>query len=752
MESMNRVKRPALLLSCALGLCLAAPAYAQDLAPPPVEPPPPSADPLAPDSEQIEFVADELEYDGDGERVIVTGHVRLYRQGTRLRADRVVWDQRSGTVTAEGNVVVINPQRDTVYADRVELDDELKSGAIENLLVVLDQGGRIAAKTGSRDADGVYRVGNAAYSPCNVLDSAGCPKQPSWKITAVKVIYDPRLKRIRYSGARISLFGFTSIPLPAFSSPVGNEGASGLLNPLLRYDRVNGFEYAQPYYLKLAPNRDLTITPHIFSDTLPLIEGQYRALAGKGAYQLHGYATYSRQTDDILTGSTTANSQNSFRGYLEGNGRFQLSPEWSVSGSFRLASDQTFLRRYDISRDDRLRNYLTVERIDRNSYLSISGWAVQTLQVGDSQGMQAFALPEIDYRRRIALGRGAGMLQIQLNSLALSRTEGQDTQRAFVSAEWTLRRITTWGQEIVLTAYARGDAYNALDTSQTAVASYSGLEGFHTRAIGAVALDIKWPFAGPALGGSQRITPRVQIVASPHIRNLDIPNEDARAVDLEDSNLFALNRFPGYDRFEDSTRFTYGLDYALTIPGISVMATIGQSYRLTSRASILPDGTGLSERFSDIVGRTEVRFRDFVSLIHRYRLDKDGLAVRRNEIDATVGSRKTYIVMGYLRLNRNISTTLEDLRDREEARVGARVAITKYWSIFGSATVDLTDRNEDPLSNADGFEPVRHRLGFAYEDDCLKLGLTWKRDYEDTGDAKRGNSFLLTLSLKNLGR
>jgi LPS-assembly protein len=46
---------------------------------------------------------------------------------------------------------------------------------------------------------------------------------------------------------------------------------------------------------------------------------------------------------------------------------------------------------------------------------------------------------------------------------------------------------------------------------------------------------------------------------------------------------------------------------------------------------------------------------------------------------------------------------------------------------------------------------VRHRLGIAYEDDCLTLGITWRRDYQDSGDARRGNSFLLRLVLRNLG-
>jgi LPS-assembly protein len=246
-------------------------------------------------------------------------------------------------------------------------------------------------------------------------------------------------------------------------------------------------------------------------------------------------------------------------------------------------------------------------------------------------------------------------------------------------------------------------------------------------------------------------SPRVQIVAAPHLANLSLPNEDARAVDLEDSNLFALNRFAGYDRFEDSSRVTYGLEYGLEIPNISVQAVIGQSYRLNRRESILPDGTGLSDRLSDIVGRTTIRYKDFVALTHRYRIDKDNLAIRRNEIDATVGSKKTYVMAGYLRLNRNVAAGLEDLQDREELRLGGRVQFARFWSVFGSTVIDLTDAKEDPVSVSDGYQPVRHRLGIAYEDDCLTLGLTWRRDYQANGDARKGNGFQLRLAFRNIG-
>ncbi|NWM30119.1 LPS-assembly protein LptD, partial [Escherichia coli] len=83
--------------------------------------------------------------------------------------------------------------------------------------------------------------------------------------------------------------------------------------------------------------------------------------------------------------------------------------------------------------------------------------------------------------------------------------------------------LTNWGQEVTLTAYARGDLYNASDTNLTSVVSYRGEDGFHTRGIAAAAVDVKWPLIGGLFGGTQRITPRFQIVASPKIANLEVP-------------------------------------------------------------------------------------------------------------------------------------------------------------------------------------------------------------------------------------
>ncbi len=738
------VSRWALALALLAG---AAPLAAQDEAPAqPANAPIPTAETTAPRT--IGFEAIQISYDNEADTVTASGNVILRSEDRSVRADAVTWDRNAGTIIATGNIRLVDEAGNQLFTDRVELTDEFDTGAMSELLIALRAGGRLAARSAERNADGTAVLTDAAYSACPVVDSEGCPREPSWRVTARRVIYDQRENTIRFEGAMLELFGARILPLPGLGVRTDGKGASGFLVPDLRITQVNGLEINGEYFWRIADNADLTLGAFVFSNAAPMASAKWRHLTEKGAYQVGGYVTFSDRATDF-TGAQSLRSDP--RGYLDANGRFQFSSDWSLTGSIRLASDRTFLRRYDISRDDRLRTTLNLERITDRSYLSIAGWATQTLRLNAEQGQVPLALPAIDYRQKVGGKILGGELMVQANSLALLRNDGQDTRRAFAGAQWDLKRLTGMGQVVTLTALVRGDVYNTDNILATANPAYRGTEGWSARAIATTALDIEWPFVGQAFGGIQVFKPRLQFVASPRVRNLDVPNEDARAIDLEDSNLFALNRFPGYDRVEDGSRVTWGLDWQLQRPGWRIKTTVGQSFRLERpRPGIFPEGTGLTDKVTDFVGRTEVRFRNLVSFTHRFRLDKDSLAIRRNEIDATIGTRQTYLEFGYLRLNRDIAT-VEDLRDREEVRAAARVAIGPRWSVFGSGVFNLTDAEEDPVFQSDGFQPIRTRFGVSYADDCIEFGATWRRDFIDAGDARRGNAFQVFFALRNLG-
>lgn len=696
----------------------------------------------------IDFAADVLTYDNQRDLVAATGQVRLARDGNYLAADQVSWDRKTGKVQASGNVVVLDPQGNKLVGDKIDLTDSLKDGTINNLLLVLDTGGRIASQRGTR-VNGTTILDNAIYTGCAVTTDCGKARRPGWTISAVRVTRSADGKSIRFTGGRINILGVSLPLLAVVALNTGKGGNSGFLIPDLAYSHSNGLEVSLPYHLQLAPNRDATLTPRLYTGNAPALSVQYRQLTRVGAFQLGGFLTSGR-IDSSSTLQPVGNK--ALRGYIEGNGKYQFDPYWSLTGSIRAATDKTVTKRYDITNDDRLRSFLDLERIDANSYVSIAGWAFEGLRVDDRQRTIPIALPAIDARLRFKRPVLGGRVEVEANSLAITRTDGQDTQRAFVQVRWDMRKLTSWGQQLTFTALARGDVYHTDNSADTSVVSYRGLDGWHARGIGALVADARWPLIGNAFGGVQTITPRIQIVATPPVPNLSIPNEDSRSIDLEDSNLFSINRFSGYDRWEDGSRVTYGLQYALERPRFSIDTVIGQSYRLRRSPSLFPVGTGLTDRFSDIVGRTRIRYGRFFDISHRFRFDKSNFAVRRNEFDLTVGSDETYLQVGYLKLNRNIDPGIEDLRDKEELRLAGRWKFRHYWSVFGATVIDLNNKSEDPLSLASGFAPVRHRLSIDYEDDCLTFGVQWRRDYERIGTFRKGSSFSLHFSLKNLGR
>ncbi len=716
---------------------------------------PPEAPPAALDLDAaipvgvVEFEANQIVYDEKSDLVTATGDVLVSRGTQRLTADTVVYFRGSGIVEASGNVLVDNGDGVRAVADNFQLNETLRDGAVENILLVLKDGARLAAQDGVRQ-DGRSTFNRAVYSPCAVVGADGCPTDPVWSIKAVRVIHDPVKGRVFYRKARLEMFGLPLVALPELSHPDSfDRNQSGVLSPDIKTSTELGFEFSAPYFWSIAPDRDLTATAFVYTQENPVLGLEYRQLLKGGPVQIGGRMTYA--AGEVLDEETQefVRTPSRFRGYLDARGQIVHGNGWRSRFSSRLTNDDNFLGRYDISLDTRLRSNYALERFAPAHYLALQGWAFQGLTPADKAATTPFALPLVDFLWRPAIRPLGGQVMVQANSLGLYRSEGQSIIRALASAQWDRSFLTTIGHRITFSGLIRGDVYNTRNGELAESPLYAGRNGWSARVIPLAAVEAEWPLAGPFLGGSQVITPRLQLVASTKNSNTDIPNEDSRAIDLEEANLFALNRFPGFDRWEGGARVTYGAEWRWDRPRLRASAQFGQSYRLDDQADIYPEGTGLSDRFSDIVGRLGVRLGRLVEVTQRLRLDKDSLAVRRNETDVAIGSQRTFVSVGYLKFNRNIG--LEDLADHEEIRAGARIAFATYWSVFGSAVVDLTSTEEDPLTQNDGWQPIRHRIGIGYRDECFDFGVTWKRNYVDNPNARKGNTFLLTLNLKTLG-
>lgn len=122
-------------------LALAAPwpAFAQDEAP--------AHDPRA--VRDVAFEANQVAYDSESDIVTASGDVILRSEGQTLNAQNVSWNRKSGQITAHGNILLTDTDGNKLYTDSMELTDELKAGAMQNMLLAFSEGGRLAARQGN---------------------------------------------------------------------------------------------------------------------------------------------------------------------------------------------------------------------------------------------------------------------------------------------------------------------------------------------------------------------------------------------------------------------------------------------------------------------------------------------------------------------------------------------------------------------------------------------------------------------------
>jgi LPS-assembly protein len=694
----------------------------------------------------IDFEADNLSYDEQAEIVTARGKVVAARDGYKLEADELIYNRKSGLIEARGNVTLTSPDGQKVATDRIEVTDSLKDGLIDNIRLILEDGARLAASSATRTGK-LTSLNRAVYSPCIVCTDEG-EERPLWQIKAVKVIRDETRKRIFYKDAFLEFLNTPILYLPFLSHPDPTVNrATGFLVPEIKTRRSLGIAVEAPYFINLAPWRDLTLRPTVFTGELPALSAEYRERFTDGPIRVGGTITYAGGRSE----NGIPSPDNDWRGYVYADGRLQHNARWRSTLKVSLTSDDTFLRRYDISNEDTLRNSYTLERSTTNSYFLAELQAFQGLRSTTRQGLTPLVLPTLDYWWRSQPTWLGGRFTLEANTTSILRTDGLDTQRGTVTGGYEIPYLNSLGQQWKATLQARGDLYNVSNAARPDNIAYTGVNGTHTRATPLAAVEMRWPLGAPGFGGQQTLEPVVQFVAARRDRKVGfIPNEDSRSIDLDEANLFSLNRFPGYDRFEGGARTTYGMRWTLDTKILSIETQFGQSYRLNNDSTVFPDGTGLSGKFSDFVGRTSLRVGNAVDVVHRFRVDKNNLAIRRNEIDAIFGGISWSASVGYSKLNRNIA--IEDLEDREEVRLAGRMKIAKYWSITGSTIIDLTNQRQlTATTQSDGFSFVRNRLGVEYEDECFLIGLDWRRNYTQDRDFQRGTTFILRVSLKTLG-
>jgi LPS-assembly protein len=722
-------RRSALLRLLLLGAALTpwlAQAAAQAAAPPPK-----AAAKATPDG-QILLQADQVVYDGDAQTVAAVGHVEIVDQGRILDADRVTYNQKTDTVTADGNVTVTDATGNVAFSNHVVLTDHMRDGALSGFGALIGKSGRLAAASAQRVGGTMVIANQTVYSPCKICNQPG-QRTPVWRVKSERVVYDQVKHRIHFTDATLELFGVPIFYAPVLSEPDPTvKYSSGLLAPDIGNSSKIGYFVRLPYYIALSPTNDLTVAPQFSTLGGELVETEYRARWNNSGMWIQGSLAYN--PDGGLGGSTGPQ----FYDHLFGAGRFAINDNWRTGFDAEMTNNSAYMRFYDISYLDRLANDLFVEDEFGRSRFALTGYYFQGLRATDMQSMIPYVLPRLDYTFIPTSSVAGGRLRFDVNSVALSRSNGPNSQRLTSELDWRKPFVFGGGQLWTLIAHARGDMYHLDNNDPVDFPGVPDKSRYVARGIPYLALDWRWPFVADGRSGksSYVLEPVAQLIAQPYGGNPSgLPIEDADAFEFDDNNLFSVNQLPGYDLVESGPRANVGFIADALFKGGEIQGLLGQTYRLKPDP-IFANIAGESGTASDVIGRVSLKFPHF-DFTDRLDLDRGDGTLRRHEVYVTGTYGRSSVQVAYVQLPAQALSL--GLPTREQVNVQGDINIYQNWQVFAAVERDLL-----------AGKMLDTEYGLGYEDECLAISIAYRRKY--TFDAIQGvppsTSVILRFSLK----
>ena len=725
-----------------------------------------------PDGAKLVLSSNELIYNKDTQIVTASGAVQINYGGYRMVAQRVEYNQKSGRMTALGNVELITPDGNRMYGDKMDVTDSFSDGFVNSLRVEMPDNTRMVAEKGERVGGTQLILTKGVYTACKACSEQG--RAPLWQVKAQRVVQNGVTHTIRLEHARFELFGLPIAYVPWIEVPDNTvKRKSGFLFPSVSVSQHLGVGVKVPYYYVISPSMDATISATGFTNQGLLLEGEFRQRLENGTHILR--VAGINQMDPSTFNAGSSDAEHKARGMVASKGDFRINPRWTFGWDVMVQSDNNFSRTYGLDglSQSTHTNQAYLTGLGKRNYFDMRAFYYNEQDADNNntaQKQQAIVYPSIDYNYVDPKSVYGGELSATMNFTHLSRDKASvldnvaslndaslndrflglsgDYTRLSTEVQW--QRTFTTDQGLVLTplAAARGDVYGL--NMDSPVGQYSGNydnSDYATRGMVTAGLEAKYPFLITTSNSTHVFEPIAQIYVRPDEQlGGELPNEDAQSFVFDATNLFDRDKFSGFDRVEGGTRANLGWRYTGSFDnGYKLQHIFGQSYQLAGRNSFATTDlagvgadSGLETTRSDYVTMFGLTTPQGISLSTSYRFDEKDFAFRRG--DTSVGFSNDIFQTSLIYTHIAAQPQYGFTSNQDEIQSRAQIKFKEYWSVFGTVSYDINNS-----------EITRQGIGLSYEDECTILNISFLNKKDTTGQSASDWSIGAKLTFRTLG-
>ena len=588
---------------------------------------------------------------------VLQGHVQLRRGDTVIRADRIEYRQAQDQAKATGHVY-LNRAGNRYQGELLDLQVDAMSGFIlqPRYQFLRSQGHGQAERMDFVD-DKHASAKKATYTTCT--RKPGPSWLPDWFMQAEQITFDMDRNEGVATDALLTFKSLPILPIPSFSFPLSDERKSGFLPPTFGLDSLGGVEMSLPYYVNLAPNRDLTVTATPMTRRGVKLSNEFRYMERNIPQPpFVGTARLELMPIDELRSQSRWGYSHQHTGWGD------VSQPIAFSFNLNRVSDANYWRDFSSSTGDPL-----AQRILPNtaalawasgtftSSVSVQKW--QTLQ--DSDPSTAIAppfdrLPQLNANYlRSDVGGFDWSVGGELTRFSVDRSffcgansgnaycNQPNANRVVLQTQLSRPMLVPYGYFTPkLMLQARQYQY---DSTYRGIAGGSSPTDSANVAVPTFSLDTGAVFERSTrvfgLNWTQTLEPRAFYVYTPFRSQNDLPNYDTGFNDFNFATVFTENAFSGNDRISDTHTFTMGATSRLLNAETGAEGArfgLAQRLRLSDQKVLLtPTDTPLTATYSDILAGASVNItpRFSVDSIVQYnpefgRSERESLGARYN--------------------------------------------------------------------------------------------------------------------------
>jgi len=563
---------------------------------------------------------------------------QIRRNGAVIKADEIKYDPDSDVANLLGNVE-LSKGNVTFKGPKATFKVDAREGEMEapNYEFRDNRASGYAKKLTIKTSD-FFVFDKATYTTCT-------PENLDWYFTASTLEIDNEQKEMVGTDGVLRFFDVPIAYAPYFSAPTSNQRRSGIVSPIVGYNSNNGIDITQPYYVNIAPNRDLLIAPRLMGQRGLQLGTKYQFLDPLYSGSIGGdFLPYDKQTGTDRWRYDWQQRQ-SFAGGL-GPGGIPMPGSWTGYANVARVSDNMYPTDFSQSIAGAVTNQFRQEvGTMKNLTGALGNWNVsakastfQTLQPDPTVTVQSpyNILPNVNASysslltptvsdasgKYLAVPSGPVTTfsadytrfayNIQAHLAATAPGAYSQADRTVVKGAMSLPQISS-GYYITPKVSFQSNTYNA-----TPFAANNGTPTAQGFTIPTFSLDSGLAFEREAselkgfFGRDMFLTiePRAFYVYTPFQSQANTPLFDTADAGFGVTQIFSENTFVGNDRIADSNKLTGGITSRMIEASTGAEranVTLAQRQDFTGQRVGLNGTIASPTTYSDTLGSASVR-------------------------------------------------------------------------------------------------------------------------------------------------